>query len=78
VPQAVLLLALERHLLLAVRAERAHQALRHDAEQVEFSRYAGAPRSSRRVIEVGASLVCSVESTRWPVSAAWIAMSAVS
>ena len=26
----------------------------------------------------GASLVCSVESTRWPVSAAWIAISAVS
>ncbi|MNW08282.1 hypothetical protein D3C71_2050420 [compost metagenome] len=27
---------------------------------------------------LGASLVCSVESTRWPVSAAWIAISAVS
>ena len=27
---------------------------------------------------LGASLVCSVDSTRWPVSAAWIAISAVS
>ena len=26
----------------------------------------------------GASLVCSVENTRWPVSAAWMAISAVS
>jgi hypothetical protein len=34
--------------------------------------------SSMRVIAAGASLVCSVESTRWPVSAAWIAISAVS
>ena len=31
-----------------------------------------------RVIADGASLVCSVDSTRWPVSAAWIAISAVS
>ncbi len=34
------------------------------------------PMSIRRVIADGASLVCSVENTRWPVSAAWIAMSA--
>ena len=27
---------------------------------------------------LGASLVCSVENTRWPVSEAWIAISAVS
>ncbi len=27
---------------------------------------------------LGASLVCSVENTRWPVSDAWIAISAVS
>ena len=38
----------------------------------------GTPRSSRRVIEEGASLVCRVESTRWPVSAACTACSAVS
>ena len=36
------------------------------------------PRSSRRVIEDGASFVCRVESTRWPVSAACTAFSAVS
>ena len=36
------------------------------------------PRSSIRVTAVGASLVCSDDSTRWPVSAAWTAMSAVS
>ena len=34
--------------------------------------------SSRRVIALGASFVCSVENTRWPVRAAWIATSAVS
>ncbi len=31
-----------------------------------------------RVTAPGASLVCSVEKTRWPVSAAWMAISAVS
>ena len=36
------------------------------------------PISIRRVIADGASLVCSVESTRWPVSAASIAICAVS
>src|SRR6059058_2775590 len=36
------------------------------------------PMFSRRVSVVGASLVCSVDSTRWPVCAALIAMSAVS
>ncbi len=34
--------------------------------------------STSRVIALGASLVCSVENTRWPVSDAWIAISAVS
>ena len=33
----------------------------------------GTPRSSRRVIVVGESLVWRVERTRWPVSAAWTA-----
>ncbi len=32
----------------------------------------------RRLTVLGASLVCSVESTRWPVSAAFTAISAVS
>ncbi len=32
----------------------------------------------RRVTAPGASLVCKVDSTRWPVSAAWIAVTAVS
>ena len=36
------------------------------------------PMSMRRAMTPGASLVCSVESTRWPVSAAFTAMSAVS
>ena len=36
------------------------------------------PISVRRVIADGASLVCSVESTRWPVSADSIAILAVS
>jgi hypothetical protein len=36
------------------------------------------PMLTRRVIELGASLVWSVERTRWPVSAAWTAMCAVS
>ena len=36
------------------------------------------PMFIRRLIVDGASLVCSVESTRWPVMAALIAISAVS
>ena len=36
------------------------------------------PMFIRRLIVLGASLVCSVESTRWPVSAALTAISAVS
>ena len=34
--------------------------------------------SISRVTVLGASLVCSVASTRWPVSEAWIAICAVS
>ena len=34
--------------------------------------------STSRVTAPNESLVCSVENTRWPVSAAWIAISAVS
>ena len=36
------------------------------------------PMFIRRLIVLGASLVCSVESTMWPVSAALTAISAVS
>ena len=36
------------------------------------------PMFISRLIVLGASLVCSVDSTRWPVSAALTAISAVS
>ena len=36
------------------------------------------PMFISRLIVLGASLVCSVESTRWPVSAALVAIDAVS
>ena len=42
------------------------------------TRYGATPSSSNRVSALGASLVCSVDSTRWPVSAACVAISAVS
>src|SRR5213596_1319967 len=42
---------------------------------VAFSRYAGTPSSSSRATALGESLVCSVESTRWPVSADCTAIS---
>ena len=45
---------------------------------VEVIRKWGMPRSRSRVIDEGASLVCRVERTRWPVSAACTAYSAVS
>jgi hypothetical protein len=41
---------------------------------VAVSRKGSSPRSSRRMIELGASLVWSVESTRWPVSDACTAI----
>ena len=44
----------------------------------EATRNGSTPISIRRVIADGASLVCSVESTRWPVSADSIAICAVS
>ncbi len=40
--------------------------------RVELIRKRSTPRSSRRVMAEAASLVCRVEKTRWPVSAAWI------
>ncbi len=44
----------------------------------EATRNGSMPMSTSRVMAPGASLVWIVESTRWPVSAAWMAISAVS
>ena len=68
-----------RTLFAAVRADAADQALGHDALDASWPPgTAPAPMSSRRVTAPAASLVCRVENTRWPVSAAWTAISAVS
>ena len=48
------------------------------ASIVAVRRNVSTPRSTRRRIVLGASLVCSVVSTRWPVSEAWMAICAVS
>ena len=48
------------------------------AETAEPVRNGSTPISFRRVIVLGASFVCRVESTRWPVSAASIEILAVS
>ena len=48
------------------------------AMMLEATRYAGTPMSIIRVIAPGASLVCSVENTRCPVSDAWMPIWAVS
>ena len=42
------------------------------------TRNGSTPMSMSRVKALGASLVCSVLNTRWPVSDAWMALSAVS
>jgi hypothetical protein len=42
------------------------------------TRKGSTPMFRRRVMVLGASLVCSVESTMWPVRAALMAISAVS
>ena len=44
----------------------------------EAMTYGSIPRSTRRVIVAAESFVWSVESTRWPVCAAWNATRAVS
>src|SRR2546427_286601 len=44
----------------------------------ELIRNGSTPMSTRRVAALGASLVWRVDRTRWPVSEAWIAISAVS
>ena len=48
------------------------------ARSVDFRRKPSTPRSSRRGTAAAAVSVCSVVSTRWPVSAAWMAICAVS
>ena len=48
------------------------------ASSDEATRYGSTPMSTRRVSAPGASLVCSVEKTRWPVSEACTAICAVS
>ena len=45
---------------------------------VEARRKFSTPMSSSRVMVPAALLVCTVESTRWPVSEAWTAICAVS
>src|SRR5512137_344096 len=44
----------------------------------EVTRKGSMPMSMSLVTALDASFVCSVEKTRWPVSAAWMAISAVS
>ena len=63
---------------LAVRADAPHQALRADQVHRRRHRNGSIPMFINRLMVDGASLVCSVESTRWPVSAALTAISAVS
>ena len=48
------------------------------ASTVAVIKNVGSPMSRSRVIADGASLVCSVVKTMWPVSDAWIEISAVS
>ena len=48
------------------------------ASTVAVIKNVGSPMSRSRVIADGASLVCSVVKTMWPVSEAWIEISAVS
>ncbi len=49
-----------------------------EALTVEETKKGSTPMSVSRVKAPAASLVCRVEKTRWPVSDAWIAISAVS
>ena len=62
----------------AVLADLAHQPLGQDASTVAVMRNGSTPMSRSRVIELGASLVCSVLNTRCPVSDACTAIWAVS
>jgi hypothetical protein len=65
-------------LLRAPAADPAEEPLGHHPRRQLERRNGGTPRSFIRLTAPTASLVCSVESTRWPVSAAWMAFSAVS
>src|SRR6266852_2419469 len=48
------------------------------ASSDDATKYGSTPMSTRRVKAPGASFVCRVENTRWPVSDAWTAICAVS
>ena len=48
------------------------------AMTLEATRNGWTPISTSRVMALGESLVCRVLNTRWPVSDAWMAISAVS
>ncbi len=60
-----------------VQIARTRRCAKH-ARTADATRNGLHPISVRRVIALGASFVCRVENTRWPVSAASIAMPAVS
>ena len=67
----------------AARVRQAGQSVRTSRcastpSRLDASRYGSTPMSARRVIALAASLVCSVASTRWPVSEACTAICAVS
>jgi hypothetical protein len=59
-------------------AQSAHEALRDHALSPPWRSDSSRPRCRRARDALAASLVWSVEKTRWPVSEAWIAISAVS
>jgi hypothetical protein len=64
--------------LLALLADLAHEALGHDRPVDDATRNGFTPMSIMRVTALGASFVCSVLNTKWPVSDAFPAISAVS
>jgi hypothetical protein len=64
--------------MLAVHAQARTSRCASTAFTAAPTRKGSRPMFTSRVIELGASLVCSVESTKWPVSAACTAMCAVS
>ena len=63
---------------LAVRTDHAHEALCQHRVHRARHQICGNVEIEKAGEGLGASLVCRVESTRWPVSAAWIAICAVS
>jgi hypothetical protein len=61
-----------------VHAQAPGQALGQDADSAEVTRNGSMPISISRMGVDAALLVCRVDSTMWPVSAASMAMTAVS